>query len=202
MLTMFHPRQEFSLGGTATSQLVRDDYAGDVLAPLQQLPEESPRGFLVPAALHQNIEEMSVLIHRALEIMALTLSGEKYFIQVPRVGRPGTAAPELMGILLPALAAPLPGRFIGHDDPTDEQEFFHVAVAEAEPEMEPDRAADDLTWDAVVLIAVVGWCVHALSMAHQAGAGQAPPQVDDAVCRRQAPALINYICATGQIQPS
>ena len=107
------------------------------MAPLQQLAEKSLRGFLVPPALHQNIEDMSVLIHRPPEIMALALNGEKDLIQVPLVARPGTPAPELIGIWLPELAAPLPDGFIRDDHPTGEQEFFDIAVAEAEAEIQP-----------------------------------------------------------------
>jgi hypothetical protein len=34
---------------------------------------------------------------------------------------------------------------------------FQVAIAEAEPEIEPHRVADDLDREAVMLIVVVGW---------------------------------------------
>jgi hypothetical protein len=98
MLTMFHSRQECPLGGTVTVQFVGDDHAGNGGEALEQLLEESLRRFLVPPALHQNIEEMSVLIHRTPEILALTPNGEKHFIEVPLVAPSGTAAPELMGI--------------------------------------------------------------------------------------------------------
>jgi hypothetical protein len=35
-----------------------------------------------------------------------------------------------------------------------EEEFLHVAVAEAEPEIEPDAMADDFSWEAVVFVTV------------------------------------------------
>jgi hypothetical protein len=50
----------------------------------------------------------------------------------------------------------LTGRLIGDDDPAREQQFFDIAVAEAEPEIEPYRVADDLYREAVILIAVDG----------------------------------------------
>lgn len=84
-LTMCHTRQEFSLGGTVTIQCVGDDHAGDVGEALEQLTEASLRGVLVAPALPQNIEEMSVLVHRAPEIMVLTLKDEKHCIHVPLV---------------------------------------------------------------------------------------------------------------------
>ena len=80
--------------------------------------------------------------------------------------------PERIRIGLAELAAPLPNRLIRHDDAPGEEEFLHVAVAETEPELEPDAMADDLGREAVVLIAVGGWCIHATSMSHHASTGQ------------------------------
>jgi hypothetical protein len=67
---------------------------------------------------------------------------------------------------------PLADGLIGHDDPTSEQELFHVTIAETEPEIQPDTVADDLGRKAVILIAVDRWCVYALSMSHRVGTGQ------------------------------
>jgi hypothetical protein len=41
--------------------------------------------------------------------------------------------------------------------------------------------ADDLRWEAVILITVGRWCTHATSVAHLAGVGQAAQQVDKAI---------------------
>jgi hypothetical protein len=62
---------------------------------------------------------------------------------------------------------------LGYNNAANEQEFFDIAIAQAETEAEPDRVADDLDREAMGLIAVNGWCVHAPSMAHQASARQA-----------------------------
>jgi hypothetical protein len=101
------------------------------------------------------------------------MNGEEDFIQMPLGAWPRTTAPELIRIRLPELPAPLPNGLIRHDDATGEQELFHVAVAETEPEIEPHPVADDLSWEAVVLVTVRRWYVHALSIAHQPTAGQA-----------------------------
>jgi hypothetical protein len=81
--------------------------------------------------------------------------------------------PEFIRIGLTELAAPLPDGFIGHDNPSGEQEFFDIAVAETEAEVQPDAVADDLGWETVILVAVVGsWCLHAASMPHLTAARQ------------------------------
>jgi hypothetical protein len=64
---------------------------------------------------------------------------------------------KLIGIRLPELSAPLPDGFIRHDDPPGEQQFFHIAIAGAEAEVQPDAMADDLDWEAVMLVTVSGW---------------------------------------------
>jgi hypothetical protein len=45
------------------------------------------------------------------------------------------------------LESPAPNRLIGHVEPALGQEFLHVAVAQGEPEIEPDRVPDDLGWE-------------------------------------------------------
>jgi hypothetical protein len=154
MLAMFHARQECALGGSATLQLVRDNDPWSVLAPLEQLAEESLRRLLVPPALHQDIEDMAVLIDGPPQIMPRAINREEHPVQVPLVAGSGTPAPELIGIGLPELQASLPNGLRGHDNPTGEQELFHIAVAQTEAKVEPDAMANDLGWEAVVLVTV------------------------------------------------
>ena len=95
---------------------------------------------------------MAVLIDGTPEIMPCPINSEKHLVQVPLIARPGTPMPELIRIGLAELAAPLPNGLIRHDDATGEQELFHVAVAETEPEIEPDAMADDVRWKSVILV--------------------------------------------------
>jgi hypothetical protein len=68
--------------------------------------------------------------------------------------RPGTAALEPIGIRLPTLATPLPDRFIRHDHPADEPEFFHVAAVETEAEVQPDAVADEFGRETVIFVRI------------------------------------------------
>jgi hypothetical protein len=88
---------------------------------------------LVPPALHQDIEDMAVLIDRPPEVVPLTTNREKDLIQMPRTTSLGTPAPQLISIRLPELPVPLPDGFVRHHDPAGEQERFDITVAEAEP---------------------------------------------------------------------
>ena len=60
----------------------------------------------------------------------------------------------IISVLLAKLAAPLPDRFIGHEDPAGEQQLFHIPVAQAEAEVEPDAMADDLGRKPMVCVRV------------------------------------------------
>src|SRR5262245_34548715 len=68
-LPMFHPRKDLALGRAVALELIGDDHARDVLQPLEQLAEKLLGGFLVPATLHQDVEDGILLIHRAPQIM-------------------------------------------------------------------------------------------------------------------------------------
>jgi hypothetical protein len=128
-----------------------------------QLLEECPEALLgrglVPSPLDQDLEDSAVLIHRPPQIVLLPTNGEKDLVQRPCVTWLRTSAAELMGILWAELPAPLADRLRRHDDPTGEQEFCHVAVAEAEPVVEPDALADDLDRKAVMRIERLVGCV-------------------------------------------
>jgi hypothetical protein len=86
--------------------------------------------------------------------MALPMDREEDFIQMPRVAWLRASASELIGIGLAEFPTSLANCLIGDDDPAREQQFFDIAVAQAEPEIEPDRVADDLDWETVALIEI------------------------------------------------
>jgi hypothetical protein len=68
-------------------------------------------------------------------------------------------------ILLSKFATPFADGFIGDDHPTDEHQFFDVAITQAEPEKEPHTVADDLRRKAMACVWVgCRSSVHAASM--------------------------------------
>jgi hypothetical protein len=83
---------------------------------------------------------------------------------------------------LAELTTLLADRYVGHRDPTGEQELFHIAVAEAEMEREPYRLADDLRREAIILVRADGrYCVQGASMAHRAKPVSADHQGNKAI---------------------
>jgi hypothetical protein len=73
---------------------------------------------LVSPPLYQDIEDMAIVIDGPPQIMAFATDDQTHLVQVPLVARSGTPPPELVGIGLPKLPAPIPHRFISEDDAT------------------------------------------------------------------------------------
>jgi hypothetical protein len=132
MLAVLHARPDLALGRAVALELVRDEHPWHVGHALEQLPEACLGGVLVPPTLDQDIQDVAVLIDCTPQIVPFAMNGEKDLIEVPRVARPGTPPPQLIRLRLAELPAPLANGLVGHDYATDEQEFLHIAVAEAE----------------------------------------------------------------------
>src|SRR5215813_5669097 len=117
VLAMFYPWEDLALSGSVAFEFVSDDHARHVSQSLEQLTKESLRRFLIPAALHQDIQHVPVLIHRPPQIVPFPLDRQKDFIHLPFVTGSETAATELIRIRLAKFAAPLTNGLIGHGYP-------------------------------------------------------------------------------------
>jgi hypothetical protein len=158
-LPVFYPRQYLALGCAITFQLIRNDNPRYVLQPLEQLTKKLLCRLFVAAALHEDIEDVVVLVNRTPEVMALAIDGQKDFIQMPLVTWLGSSVLQLIRVALREFQTPLADGLLGHVDATLQQGLFHVAIAQREAIVEPDPMADDLAGETVVFVAcgVSGW---------------------------------------------
>src|SRR5262249_23249778 len=85
--------------------------------------------------------------------MAFAIDREKHLIEMPCISRARPTSLQLIGIRLPKRETSLADGLVSHGDAALEQELLHVVVAQREAIREPDAMADDLTGDAVVLVA-------------------------------------------------
>jgi hypothetical protein len=152
MLARFDSWQDLALGSSVALEFVGDDHARDVGPSLEQLAEELLGGALIPAALHQDIQHIAVLIHGPPEIMPLARDRETHLIHMPLVSEPRASTTKLIRILLTKLATPLANRLIGRNHTSLKRELFHIPEAQAKSEVVPHGVADDLYRKAVVLI--------------------------------------------------
>jgi hypothetical protein len=72
---------------------------------------------------------------------------------MPFISGPRPPVPQLIGIVLSELEAPLAHGFIGDIDTACEQHLLHISVAQGEAIVEPDAVADDLAGEAVIFVA-------------------------------------------------
>src|SRR5215204_6564535 len=86
-------------------------------------------------------------VDRAPQPQVLASDHDRHLVKVPLGAGPGTEPAEVAGESWPELQNPAPDCFIGDVEPALGQEFLHVAVAQGEPEIEPDRMSDDLGWE-------------------------------------------------------
>src|SRR5215468_5955228 len=158
-LTVLYSWQYLAFGRAIAFEFIRNDDPWHVPQPLQELTEKLLRRVLVAAALHQDVEDVVVLVDRTPEVMTLTMNREKYLIQVPLVTWLRASVLQLIRVALPKFQTPLADGFVGHRDAALEQDLLHVAVAQWEAIIEPDAMANDLPREAVVFVAfgVSGW---------------------------------------------
>ncbi len=165
-LAVFHTGQYLPLGSAVTGELVGDEHAWDIRAALEQLAEELLGGTLVPAVLDQDVEDMAILVDGAPEVMALPIDLEENLVEMPLISWSSTTAAELIRVRLAEFATPLPHRFVGHDDPTGEEELFDLSETEREAMVEPYRMCDDLGGKAKTFVRrCSSVCCHAASIA-------------------------------------
>src|SRR5262245_32105555 len=84
-LTVLYAREHLALRRAIAFEFIGDDHAWDVEQAFEELAEELLRRLLVAPALHQDVEDVVVLIDGAPQVMTLPLNGQKHLVEVPRV---------------------------------------------------------------------------------------------------------------------
>src|SRR5512135_113790 len=100
--------------------------------------------------------------------MLLTSNRENHLIHIPLVATTRAATAQFIRIGLTKFEAPLPHRFIGHNDPALCQQFLNIAKTEREAEIQPHSVADNLRRETEPLvIGSSGGCFHEAILAHR-----------------------------------
>lgn len=85
VLPVFDAREDLALRRAVAFQPIGDDDPWHAPAPFEELAEEFLGRVLVPPALHENIQDVAVLIHRPPQIVTFAVNSEKDLIQMPLV---------------------------------------------------------------------------------------------------------------------
>ena len=140
------------------SKFVRSQFNRNAFLAFQQLPEEALGGALVLAVLQEDVQYVAILVDGTPEILALALNRHGDLIKKPTIATRSASLSEAPRVVEAKRGAPLPDRFVRHDDIALGQQVFDVAQAQGKPVVEPDRVADDL--GRKPLAAIVRWTAH------------------------------------------
>ena len=88
-----HRRHHRATGGRVTAQLVGDQASRHVPLVLQQLAKEAHRGVSISSRLHEDVEDVTGLIHGAPQVLLATLDRDEHLVEMPGVSEPATSAP-------------------------------------------------------------------------------------------------------------
>src|SRR5208337_5356584 len=108
--------------------------------------------FLVAPALDDDIENKALLVDRPPEPVLRAGDGDHDLIEVPLVAAAGGSPTETVGEFPAEFQAPLPDRLVSDRDAASRQHLLNHAQAQWEPEIQPDRIADELGGIAIASI--------------------------------------------------
>src|SRR3712207_859257 len=96
MLAMLHTRHDHSLRGGIAGRFVRDHQARCGALLPEQLAQQTLGGFRIAAALNQDIEHHTVLVHGAPEPMLPACNADDHLVEVPLVSDSRNAPTDLV----------------------------------------------------------------------------------------------------------
>ena len=70
-------RHHYTARRRVTAEFVGDQPARDTALPLQQRPEEPYRGATIPTRLHEDVQQVAVLVDRAPQVLLATVQGDE-----------------------------------------------------------------------------------------------------------------------------
>ena len=148
-----HGRHYGAARGGVGAQLVGDQSSRETALGFQQRPKESDGCSPIPVRWHEDVQDVTVLVDRAPQILLATLERDEHLVEVPGVSHPTASAPQPPRVHRTEPLAPLPNRLVGDRHASLREEIFGIAEAEAESMVEPDRVADDVGRESISVIA-------------------------------------------------
>jgi hypothetical protein len=111
-LTVLDPWQDLALGCAVALERIRDDDPQHVLQSLEQCAKKLLRRLLVAPTLHQDVEDVVLLLDSTPQVMPFTIDRQKHLSQVPLVTWLGSSVLQPIRIILPKLQTPLADGFM------------------------------------------------------------------------------------------
>ncbi|MDQ1013572.1 hypothetical protein QFZ43_000121 [Streptomyces afghaniensis] len=84
-LTVLDAGHDFSVGGAVGAEPVGDDHPRHRVRLLHQAAEEAPGRGLVPAVLHEDVQDVAVLVDGPPQVLRFSIDLDEDLVQVPFV---------------------------------------------------------------------------------------------------------------------
>jgi len=123
---MNHSRQNHFLRRSIATQFIGNDHARLPFGGAQQFTEEQDRCDTIPFRLDENIDDGSLLIHGAPEIVLDPIDLQKHLIQEPFVAQLRSSSFQLGGVGRTKFVAPVSDGFIREKNAAKGHHEFHI----------------------------------------------------------------------------
>ena len=121
-----------------------------------QLAHELDGCAFVPSALNEDFENLAFMIDRAPQVQMLAGDPDEHFVEMPAIARPRTAPPQPSCDNRPEFQHPAAHRLVRQIEPALGEKLLHIAVAQGEPEVQPDGVLDDDWGKAMAAVRDIG----------------------------------------------
>ena len=119
---------------------------------LQELAKEAFRCTPIATGLHEDVDDVTVLIHGTPQILPFTVDGDEDLAQKPRIAESTMSALQTPCKFGTELRAPPTDCLVRHDGSSFGEYILDIPEAETEFEVEPDCMTDNFAWISVPAI--------------------------------------------------
>ena len=123
-------------------QAVSHDLVRHVALALQQFPQKFQGCSLVPALLHQDVQDLTLLVDGSPHEHPFAIDAHDHLVEMPDGVSLSALATNVGGDGRTELVRPAANRLVAHIDPAFGEHFLNIAQARGEAEIEPNRQPD------------------------------------------------------------
>jgi hypothetical protein len=138
--------------GRVAAEAIRDHGMRDSNRSSQEMTKERLRSRAIPPCLHQDVDNLTILINRSPQVMNGSVDADEHFVDMPTPAHSFFVWPQPSGVFGSELATPQSDRLIADRHASGGKHLFNVPERERESIVEPHGMGDHLAWEPVALI--------------------------------------------------
>src|ERR1700731_2836828 len=138
-LLMMAGKPKMPDGSAVGAQLVSRHLLRREALLAEQLAHKLDGCALAPSALNQDLEDLALMIDRAPQIHMLAGDADDHFVEMPSITWSRTAPPQSPSDRRSEFEHPSTNALVGDVEATLGKQFLHIAIAQGEAQVEPNR---------------------------------------------------------------